>query len=159
MEVPLAGLLAQPAVMRCKARLCHHQGKGKSVRNVLVAGSFLQQNSSTFEFSHYLLRRSHLAHKARSQCGTGWPTATKNLHPGWFVSNIPTGCHALRVSIKGVPGMAEEGNGCGCAWAADLHSTARHLGTATRYREQLWPHSIHTDSAGTLTPRLLDLTR
>lgn len=145
MEVPLAGLLAQPAVMRCKARLCHHQGKGKSERNVLVAGSFLQQNSSTFEFSHYLLRRSHLAHKARSQYGTGWPTATKNLHLGWFVSNIPTGCPTLRVSIKGVPGMAEECNGCGCAQAADLHST--QLG--------IWgpPHDTENSSGLTASTR------
>lgn len=100
------------AVMSFKARLCLHKGRDKSVRNVLVASGFLQQNSSTYKFSHYLLRRSHLTYKARSQCGAGWPTATHSSHPGWLVSNIHTGCPALRVSIKGLPGVPEEG----CVW-------------------------------------------
>lgn len=92
------------AAMSFKARLCFHKGRDKSVRNVLAAGGFLWQNSSTFEFSHYLLRRRHRAHKARSPHGVGWPSATHNSHPGWLVSNIHTGCPALRVSLKGCQG-------------------------------------------------------
>lgn len=110
------------AAMSFKARLCLHQGRDKSVRNVLVAGGFLWQNSSTFKFSHYLLRRSHLAHEARSQRGAGWLTATLSSPPGWFVSNTHTGCPTLRGSIKGLPGRAEEGHGCGCTWVVDLQS-------------------------------------
>lgn len=145
--------------MSFKARLCLHQGRDKSVRNVLVAGSFLRQISSTFKFSHYLLRRSHLTHKARSQCGAGWPTATPSSYPGWFVSNIHTGCPALRGSIKGLPGVVEEGHGCGCTWVADHQCAQLRVWKPPHITEDSSSvtgyGTVHTDSAGTIFPGVL----
>lgn len=131
--------------------------KGKPGRNVLVAGSFLQQNSSTFEFSHYLLRRRHPAHKARSQGWVGRPTAAKSLlHPGYSVSNIPSGCSALRVSIKGA---AEEGGGCGYTGQQQIYTPQLSFGDRhTTQKTALASQStgmFHTASASTLTPRFL----
>lgn len=139
------------AAMSFEARLCLHQGRDKSVRNVLVAGGFLRQNSSTFEFSHYLLRRSHLTHKTRSQHGTGWPTATPSSHPGWFVSNTHTGCPALRGSIKGLPGRAEEGHGYGCTWVSSLHSSGSGNHRTTQ-RTDLALQDMGTIAPGLLAP-------
>lgn len=41
---------------------------------------------------------------------------------GWFLSNTHTGCPPLRVSIKELPGVAEEGRGYGGTSVAGLQS-------------------------------------